>query len=93
MDRTNAESVMSVRDLVVGFSDQLVLNHLSLDVRRGEVLGIVGASGSGKSVLLRTMIGLLPKQEGNITLFGIDQDTASLERMRAIERREINTSA
>jgi phospholipid/cholesterol/gamma-HCH transport system ATP-binding protein len=87
MDRINAQSVITVRDLIVGFSDQVVLNHLSLDVRRGEVLGIVGASGSGKSVLLRTMIGLLPKQEGKITLFGIDQDTASPERMRAIERR------
>jgi phospholipid/cholesterol/gamma-HCH transport system ATP-binding protein len=44
--------MIEARDLVVGFGDQIVLDHLSLDVRRGEILGVVGASGSGKSVLL-----------------------------------------
>jgi phospholipid/cholesterol/gamma-HCH transport system ATP-binding protein len=58
--------LISIRDLVVGFGSQIVLDHLDLDVRQGEILGIVGASGSGKSVLLRTMIGLLPKREGSI---------------------------
>jgi phospholipid/cholesterol/gamma-HCH transport system ATP-binding protein len=83
----NPELVISVRDLVVGFSDHVVLDHLSLDVRRGEVLGLVGASGGGKSVLLRTIIGLIAKQEGRIALFGVDRDAASPETMRAIERR------
>ena len=46
--------VISVRDLVVGFDEQIVLDHLSLDTYPGEILGVVGASGSGKSVLLRT---------------------------------------
>ena len=55
-----ATTVISVRDLVVGFGGHIVLDHLSLDVRRGEILGFVGASGSGKSVLLRTILGLLP---------------------------------
>ena len=41
-----------VRDLVVAFGDHIVLDHLSLDVRKGEILGFVGGSGSGKSVLL-----------------------------------------
>ena len=44
---------------MVGFGDQIVLDHLSLDVERGEILGLVGGSGAGKSVLLRTIIGLL----------------------------------
>ena len=44
--------------LVVGFGDRVVLDHLSLEVRQGEILGFVGGSGSGKSVLLRTIIGL-----------------------------------
>ena len=56
--------VISVRDLVVGFGDQIVLEHLSLEVKKGEILGVVGKSGGGKSVLLRTIIGLLPKRHG-----------------------------
>jgi phospholipid/cholesterol/gamma-HCH transport system ATP-binding protein len=84
MDR---EAIISVRDLVVGFPGQVVLDHLSLDVGRGEILGLVGASGGGKSVLLRTIIGLLGKQEGKISLFGTDHDAAAPETMRAIERR------
>ena len=51
---------ISVRDLVVGFGRRVVLDRLSLDVRRGEILGLVGASGGGKSVLMRTIIGLIP---------------------------------
>ena len=87
MDQTNPEALIRVRDLVVGFSDRVVLNHLSLDVRRGEILGLVGASGGGKSVLLRTIIGLIAKQSGEIALFGVDSDSASPETMRGIERR------
>ena len=55
-----------VRDLVVGFGDRIVIDHLSLDVRAGEILGMVGASGGGKSVLMRTLIGLLPKRGGTV---------------------------
>jgi phospholipid/cholesterol/gamma-HCH transport system ATP-binding protein len=55
-----------VRDLVVGFGNRVVIDHLSIDVREGEILGLVGASGGGKSVLMRTLIGLLPKQGGQI---------------------------
>ena len=55
-----------VRDLVVGFGNHVVIDRLSLDVRSGEILGLVGASGGGKSVLMRTLIGLLPKRSGEI---------------------------
>lgn len=55
-----------VRDLVVGFGRHTVLDHLCLDVRAGEIIGLVGASGGGKSVLMRTLIGLLPKRGGEI---------------------------
>ena len=51
-----------------------------LDVRRGEILGFVGGSGSGKSVLLRTIIGLLPKRQGAIEVLGVDLDAASEAR-------------
>jgi phospholipid/cholesterol/gamma-HCH transport system ATP-binding protein len=81
------QSVIRVRDLVVGFGDTIVLDHLSLDVFLGEILGLVGGSGSGKSVLLRTIIGLLPKRQGEIEVLGVNLDKADLERRRAIERR------
>src|SRR5262249_13050808 len=63
-----ADVLIQVRGLVVGFGDQTVLDGLSLDVGRGEILGLVGASGSGKSVLLRTIIGLVPKRAGSIEI-------------------------
>ena len=59
-----------VKDLVVGFGRQVVIDHLSLDVRRGEILGLVGASGGGKTVLMRTIIGLIPRRSGEIEVMG-----------------------
>jgi len=81
------EVVIRVRDLVVGFGDRLVMKGLDLDVYRGEVLGFVGGSGQGKSVLTRTILGLVPKREGKIEVFGQDRDTLSLTERRALEQR------
>jgi phospholipid/cholesterol/gamma-HCH transport system ATP-binding protein len=80
-------TVIKVRDLVVGFGDRIVLDRLALDVRGGEILGVVGASGAGKSVLLRTLIGLLPRRQGSIEILGVDFDKASDRERRALERR------
>lgn len=66
--------VLSVRDVTVAFGDNVVLDKLSLDVYRGEILGFVGASGTGKSVLLRTVLGLTPKRSGTVSIFGVDLD-------------------
>jgi phospholipid/cholesterol/gamma-HCH transport system ATP-binding protein len=87
MNATAEQIVIRVRDLVVGFGSQVVLDHLSLDVRRGQILGFVGASGSGKSVLLRTIIGLIPKRQGSIQVAGMSLDKATLQEIRAIGRR------
>jgi phospholipid/cholesterol/gamma-HCH transport system ATP-binding protein len=87
MEPTPDDTVIRVRDLVVGFGRQVVLDHLSLDVRRGQILGFVGASGSGKSVLLRTIIGLIRKRQGSIQVAGMNLETASLQEIRAIGRR------
>lgn len=62
----NEALAVRVSDLVVGFGERVVIDHLSLEVRKGEILGLVGASGGGKSVLMRTLIGLLPKRSGRI---------------------------
>ena len=64
------EFAIRVHDLVVGFGRQVVIDRLSLDVRRGEILGLVGASGGGKSVLMRTIIGLIPRRSGDIEVMG-----------------------
>jgi phospholipid/cholesterol/gamma-HCH transport system ATP-binding protein len=77
------EIVLSARNITVAFGDNVVLDDLSLDIYRGEILGFVGASGAGKSVLLRTILGLNRKQSGRIDMFGIDVDKASeLDRLR-----------
>jgi phospholipid/cholesterol/gamma-HCH transport system ATP-binding protein len=80
-------TIIQVRDLVVGFGDRVVLDHVNLDVYRGEVLGFVGGSGAGKSVLMRTIIGLLPRREGRIEVLGVDLTSCSDAERQAIERR------
>src|SRR3954468_10134344 len=81
------EAVIRVRDLVVGFGGAPVLDHLSLDVLRGEILGFVGASGAGKSVLMRTIIGLIPKKSGSIEVLGTELGDLSERERQSIERR------
>jgi phospholipid/cholesterol/gamma-HCH transport system ATP-binding protein len=80
-------AVISVRDLTVGFGETTVLDHATLDVFEGEVLGFVGGSGAGKSVLMRTIIGLLPKRSGTIEVFGTDLASLGERERRSIERR------
>ena len=87
MDAQNIDNVISVRDLEVGFGKQLVLKGLNLDIRRGEILGFVGASGGGKSVLTRTIIGLLPKRRGQIEVFGKNLDELDDLDRQKVEKR------
>ncbi len=87
MDAQNIENVISVRDLVVGFGNQVVLKGLNLDIRRGEILGFVGASGGGKSVLTRTILGLLPKRQGTIEVFGKNLDELDEQEREKMEKR------
>ncbi|MBX6329819.1 MAG: ABC transporter ATP-binding protein [Pseudolabrys sp.] len=83
----HGEVVIAVRGLTVGFGDHIVLDAVDLDVYRGEVLGFVGGSGAGKSVLLRTIIGLLPRRAGTVRVFGVDPVAADQATRRAVERR------
>jgi len=75
------EKVLSVKDLTVGFGSKIVLDNLNLDIYRGEILGFVGASGAGKSVLMRTVLRLLPRRSGTIEILGSDYDAVD-ERSR-----------
>jgi len=87
MQSKDKDIVIRVRGLVNSFGDNLVHDCLDLDVRRGEILGVVGGSGSGKSVLLRSIIGLLKPKAGTIEINGRDQATMSGEE-RQLSRRE-----
>ncbi len=82
-----AQTILRTSGLVVGFGDHVVLNRLSLDVLHGEILGIVGGSGSGKTVLMRTLLGLLPKRAGRVEMFGHDLDALDREQRSRLERR------
>ena len=64
------ESIIHVRGLKNGFGDQIVHDGLDLEVRKGEILGVVGGSGTGKSVLMRSIIGLQTPLAGEVTVFG-----------------------
>lgn len=81
------DNVIEVRDLVVALGNRTILDGVTFEVRRGEVFGFVGGSGSGKSVLLRTIIGLLPRRSGSIEVLGTRLDTATDRERRQIERR------
>jgi phospholipid/cholesterol/gamma-HCH transport system ATP-binding protein len=79
--RAERETVIAVRDISVGFGDTL-----DLEVYRGEVLGVVGASGTGKSVLLRAIVGLLPLRAGTVELFGRESATLSKAERSLLEQ-------
>lgn len=77
------EIVIALRGARKRFGSQVVFEGLDLDVFRGEILGVVGASGTGKSVLLRTILGILPLDGGRLTVFG--RDVAGLSPTERIE--------
>ena len=86
-DIIRPQALLRVRGLKVSFGDQQVLRGLDLDLYQGEILGIVGASGSGKSVLTRAILGLVAKKGGTIELFGHDLDAISDEVRRNLDLR------
>ncbi len=79
--------VLSVSGLTAGFGPVNVFEGLDLDVYSGEILGVVGAPGTGKSVLLRTILGLVHKRAGRIEIFGIDLEHANPAEREGVDRR------
>ncbi len=79
------ENIISLKNLKVGFDGKEVLKGISLDVKQGESLVIVGSSGCGKSVLLKTILGLIKPDEGDIYIFG--EKTTALPEKRLMEIR------
>lgn len=81
------DPIISVRGLVTRFGEHKVHDGLDLDVRKGEIIGIVGGSGAGKSVLLHAVVGLLKPTEGQITVFGEEVRDTGADAYRRLRRR------
>jgi phospholipid/cholesterol/gamma-HCH transport system ATP-binding protein len=81
------QPVISVRDIVNRFGPQVVHDGVSFDVYSGEIFGIVGGSGSGKSVLLRTLLGLRLPDAGRVEVEGREITAMSEREMRGVKRR------
>ncbi|EKE44880.1 ABC transporter, ATPase subunit [Oceaniovalibus guishaninsula JLT2003] len=81
------DSIIKVRGLKKSFGTHVVHEGLDLDVRRGEIIGIVGGSGTGKSVLLQQIVGLLKPDAGRIEVFGESVRDTSPDEYRRLRRR------
>lgn len=81
------DNVISLRGIHTRFGSHVVHDGLDLDVRRGEILGVVGGSGTGKSVLLRTIAGLNEPAAGEIRVFGQDMRHGSEDDRHSIQHR------
>ena len=84
---TEREIVISLRGIRNQFGSQVVHEDLDLDVYRGEILGVVGGSGTGKSVLLRTIAGLQRPAAGSVNVLGTDVLNADEDTRQALENR------
>jgi phospholipid/cholesterol/gamma-HCH transport system ATP-binding protein len=82
----SAEPILQVRGLTNSFGSQTVHRDLDLDVQEGEIIGVVGGSGTGKSVLMRAILGLRAPQGGEIRVLGVDALHASTQQRLKIER-------
>jgi phospholipid/cholesterol/gamma-HCH transport system ATP-binding protein len=81
-----ATPIISVRGLTVSYGEHRVLNNVDLDIQRGEVLALLGGSGSGKSTILRHIIGLERPQSGTVLVRGVDINRCSAQELKAIRR-------
>nr|WP_255516496.1 ATP-binding cassette domain-containing protein [Luteimonas suaedae] len=85
-DESTDSPIIRVRGIDNRFGKQVVHEGLDLDVRRGEILGVVGGSGSGKSVLMRTILGLRKPNAGEIEVLGVDARSEDPASRRHVER-------
>ncbi|MDQ3229173.1 MAG: ABC transporter ATP-binding protein [Pseudomonadota bacterium] len=85
--RKDDKPIISVRGLTNRFGEQVVHEGLDLDVMRGEIIGVVGGSGTGKSVLMRSILALRVPDEGEIEVLGVDARSEDPADRNHIERR------
>ena len=82
-----ADSIIIVTDMVKKFGDQTVLDGVNLDVLRGETMVIMGGSGSGKSTMLRLMIGSIVAEHGSVCMFGQDMADLDEDALNALRKK------
>src|SRR5438045_7143517 len=87
MSQKDGEPVITVRGLRNSFGEQVIHQDLDLTVCRGEILGVVGGSGTGKSVLLRSIIGLQTPDAGEIEVLGENMVGRTEDEAKNIRRR------
>ncbi|MGY6521300.1 MAG: ABC transporter ATP-binding protein [Mongoliitalea sp.] len=87
MPKQSSESVIEIRGLYKSFDENHVLRGVDLDLYKGENLVVLGRSGTGKSVLIKILVGLLTQDEGTIRIFGKDTYGLSLKELNALRLR------
>jgi phospholipid/cholesterol/gamma-HCH transport system ATP-binding protein len=86
-ENKNRDVIIRLRGIVNGFGNEVIHDHIDLDVYRGEVIGVVGGSGAGKSVLLRTIVGLNHQKAGTVEVFGKNMANLEGRALRDVEMR------
>jgi len=84
---TNEKSIIEIKELWIRYDEHVVLRDINLCVHRGEVLALVGGSGSGKTVLLRQVLGLEKPSRGTVSVFGKSLQAADPDTMRQMHNR------
>src|SRR5439155_6580083 len=83
-DSTNMDLALQVHDLTKTYDNFVAVDKLSLDVKRGEVLGLVGPNGAGKTTTLRALAGIHPPSDGFVRVCGFDLRTEAVEAKRRL---------
>lgn len=80
-------TVLSLRDLTIGYGRNIIMENINFDVKKGEIISILGQSGCGKSTLLKNIIGLYTPLKGSIRLLGRDLNSCSELRRRVMMKK------
>lgn len=81
------EPIISLRGITTGFGPTTIHENLDLDILAGEILGLIGGSGTGKSVLLQTILGILPQRSGTVTIMGVNMGEATQEEKNRVRHQ------
>jgi phospholipid/cholesterol/gamma-HCH transport system ATP-binding protein len=87
MEKAETENIIEVKDLFKAFDKNEVLKGLNLSLHKGESLVVIGKSGSGKSVLIKCLIGLIAKDKGSVFILGNDIDNMTEKELNALRKK------
>ena len=84
--------LVHIENLVKRYGDLLALDHLSLDIEEGEIFGLLGPNGSGKTTAINCLLALLKYDKGTITIFGKDIDVYKRQGVYAVNRFSLDVT-